>query len=99
MKNGKVGEKIIFRKSYGDRKPKLLAAQNSWSLSCAPRFDQITIEKPQKADQNSRSLSCASPYDLVSIKNPHKKGEFCPKSSIRLSSIRYSRPIHITFYL
>jgi len=26
----------------------LLATQNSRSFSCAPRFDHVTIEKPQK---------------------------------------------------
>jgi len=31
-----------------DRKPRSLAAQNSRSFSCAPRFDQVTTEKLQK---------------------------------------------------
>jgi len=48
MKNAKIGQKMYIRKSYGDRKPRLLAAQNSRSFSCAPSFDQVTIEKPQK---------------------------------------------------
>jgi len=48
MKNAKIGQKIDIRKSYGDRKHRLLAAQNSRSFICAPRFDQVTIKKLSK---------------------------------------------------
>jgi len=47
-KNRKIGQKIDFRKSYGNRKPRLLSAQNSRSFSSAPLFDQVTFEKPNK---------------------------------------------------
>jgi len=48
LKNVKLGQKINFPECDGDRKPRLLAAQNSWPFSCAPRFDQDTTEKLQK---------------------------------------------------
>jgi len=48
IKNVKFSQKINFPKRDGDRKPRLVAAQNSLSLSCASRFDQLTTEKPQK---------------------------------------------------
>jgi len=44
MKNVKFSQKINFPKCDADRKLRLLAAQNSRSFGCAPRFDQITIE-------------------------------------------------------
>jgi len=48
IKNVKFIQKIDFRKSYGNRKPRLLAAQNSRSFSCAPRFNQVTLENIKK---------------------------------------------------
>jgi len=48
IKNVKFSQKIHFPECDGDRKPRLLAAQNSRSFSCAPRFDQDTIEKSHK---------------------------------------------------
>jgi len=48
MKNVKFSQKINFPECDGDRKPRLLAAQNSWPFSCAPRFDQDTTKKLQK---------------------------------------------------
>jgi len=48
MKNVKLGQKINFPECDGDRKPRLLAAQNSRSFSCTPRFDQVTTEKLKK---------------------------------------------------
>jgi len=42
------GQKINFPECNGDRKLRLLAAQNSRSFSCAPRFDHVLIKKPQK---------------------------------------------------
>jgi len=43
----KFGQKINFPECDGDRKLRLLAAQNSWPFICAPRFDQDTTEKLQ----------------------------------------------------
>jgi len=60
MKNVKFSQKINFPECDGDRKPRLLAAQNSRSLSCAPRFDQVTIEKPQT--NNGISVKNLSTY-------------------------------------
>jgi len=48
MKNVNFGQKINFPECDGDQKPRLLAAQNSWSFSCAPRFDLVMIEKLHK---------------------------------------------------
>jgi len=48
MKNVKFSQKINFPECDGDRKPRLLAAQNSRSFICAPRFDQVTIKKLSK---------------------------------------------------
>jgi len=44
MKKAKIDPKKCFPKSDGW----LLAAQNSRSFSCAPRFDHVLIKKPQK---------------------------------------------------
>jgi len=49
MKNGKICQKINFSKSDGAREHRLLTTQNNRSFSCAPCFDQVLIEKPQKS--------------------------------------------------
>jgi len=46
-KNVKFSQKINFPECDGDGKPRLLAAQNSRSFSCAPSFNQVTTEKLQ----------------------------------------------------
>jgi len=39
---------LIFGTRLQNRKPRLLAAQNSRSFSCAPRFNQVTLENIKK---------------------------------------------------